>query len=576
MFQFVKNKRVITCVALTLLVASKNAWSTVLLNIEGVKGPLKENVELYISSIPEEDYSTSLRFQSRLKDNIGNALKALGYYNPIVDYSVSADKTTLTVSIVQGEPVLIEEVDIEIDGEAQADPEFKRLVQQSGITTNSILNHSKYDSLKSSIRNLALSKGYFDGDFTLNAIEVSPERNQAFIRLHYSSGTRYHFGKTTITGSQIDEQKVLSLVPYEEGQAYLASDVGVLNQRLSNTEWFSSVYVGPDMSHVEEGLMLPMEVALAPQSQNKIETGLGYSTDVGVRGTLKWTKPWVNSYGHSFNSSLSLSNPEQTVILGYKIPLEDVLNEYYLIQYGMKYEDNLDTESLEGNAVVERHWQLDNGWHRTLSLKYLHEDFTQGSQDDNIQMIIPGVSYSRAQTSGGLMPTSGSKYSVSFEVSDESIVSRARMFRVQTRSAWINSLGENHRGIARIDLAANIIDDISDVPPSIRFFAGGDNSLRGYDYESISPTDETGALIGAKYLATSSLEYQYRVVGDWWAATFVDAGDAWSATPETKIGTGFGVRWASPVGPIRLDFAWGLDLDSSDRFRVHFALGPEL
>ncbi len=90
-----------------------------------------------------------------------------------------------------------------------------------------------------------------------------------------------------------------------------------------------------------------MLVNLAPQSKNQIETGLGYSTDVGPKGTLKWKKPWVNSRGHSFDSSLSLSVPEQTIIVGYEIPLEDVMNEYYRFQYGMNYENKQDTESLK-------------------------------------------------------------------------------------------------------------------------------------------------------------------------------------------------------------------------------------
>ncbi|MFC1237139.1 autotransporter assembly complex family protein [Vibrio sp. F74] len=566
----------LTVVLSMLLLLSKGAWASIALNIEGLEGTLEENTNVYVAAIAEEDYSTSLRFQSRLRDTIITALKALGYYQPEITFIISENEETLTAKVAKGEPVLIDVVDIELEGGAKQDPDFLSLIAKSGLVEQSILDHSKYDALKKSIRNLALSKGYFDGDFTKTALEVAPELNQAFIRLHYDSGVRYNFGKTIIVGSQIEEDKVRSLIPYEEGKPYLASDVGLLNQRLSNTEWFSSVFVKPDLKNVEENQLLPMEVSLTPQSKNKIETGIGYSTDVGVRGTLKWNKPWVNTYGHSFDSSLSLSSPEQTIVLGYKIPLEDVLNEYYRIQYGMKYEDKLDTDSLEVSTVVERHWQLENGWHRNLFLKYLHEDFTQGSQNDDIKMAIPGVSFSKTKSSGGSMPKFGNKYSVSFELSDDSVISRARMLRIQTRSTWINSLGSNHRGIARVDLAANFVDNILDLPPSIRFFAGGDNNLRGYDYESISPTDDTGALIGAKYMATSTLEYQYRIKGDWWLAAFVDAGDAWSATPEAKIGTGFGVRWASPVGPIRLDLAWGLAEESGDQFRVHFALGPEL
>ncbi|QSA19727.1 outer membrane protein assembly factor, partial [Vibrio furnissii] len=93
---------------------------------------------------------------------------------------------------------------------------------------------------------------------------------------------------------------------------------------------------------------------------------------------LKWKKPWVNERGHSFDSSFSISAPEQSITAGYKIPLEDVLHEYYRIQYGMKNVDNRDTKSIESNLSLERHWLLDDGWHRTLFIRYLIENYEQG------------------------------------------------------------------------------------------------------------------------------------------------------------------------------------------------------
>lgn len=547
------------------------------MKIEGLKGPLSENVDAYISAIPEEEYSTSLRFRSRIQDSIVSALQALGYYQPEITFLVSEDEQQLTVTVNPGEPVKLEVVDIQLTGAAKDDPEFQRLLKQSKLKKGAILNHSDYESLKSGIRNMALARGYFDGDFAETKLEVAPEVRQAFVHLYYDSGDRYHFGETTIEGSQIDEDRVLSLTPYKVGDPYLSSQVGLFNQRMSNTDWFSSVFVQPDMEHVGKQHQLPMKVSLAPQSRNQIETGLGYSTDVGVRGTLKWKKPWVNRRGHSFDSNLSLSEPEQLITFGYEIPLEDVLRDYYRIEYGMKNEDNNDTDSFESSLSLERHWVLDTGWHRTASIRILHEDFTQGLQDDDIAMILPGISFSKTTTSGGSMPMSGDKQSITFEISDKNIVSRARLARVMGRTAWIRSAGQNHRGLARFDFNANFVENIEDVPPSIRFFAGGDNTIRGYDYESISPTDASGALVGAKYMATTSLEYQYRVKGNWWLATFVDYGDAWSEDlPEGKTGAGVGVRWASPVGPVRLDFAWGLQSEPGDQFRFHFTLGPEL
>ncbi|ANP75488.1 autotransporter assembly complex family protein [Vibrio sp. 10N.222.54.B12] len=558
------------------LLSSTLAFADVSLEIKGLDGALEDNVDAYLSAIPEEEYSVSLRFQSRLESMIKEALNALGYYHLKITFTHSEDDTEMTVTVEPGEPVVIYTSDIVLTGEAKDDPDFLALIAKSSLSKGSTLNHGNYDSLKSSIRNLGLAKGYFDGAYDLSKLEVAPELNRAYVRLHYNSGIRYHFGTTQVTGSQIEEDKVQSLKPFEDGEPYSITKVGEYNQNLSNTDWFSSVFVEPDLSQLGEGREIPMKVSLAPQARNQIETGIGVSTDLGVKGTLKWKKPWVNEQGHSFNSSLSISKPEQTITATYKIPLDDVLNDYYQVKYGMKNLDNRDTKSLESNLALERYWRLDNGWQRTVFIRYLVENYEQGLQDDLAQFVLPGISFSRTRTRGGSMPMWGDKQTIMVEAGDDTLLSETKVVRFQGQTAWIRSIGDNHRGLTRLQFGGNFADEFDKLSPSLRFFAGGDNSIRGYGYESISPRDESGALTGAKFIATSSFEYQYRLVGNWWGAAFYDIGDAFNDKPEWKHGTGVGVRWASPVGPVSLDFAWGLDAAKGDEFQLHFSLGPEL
>ncbi|HHX8651019.1 TPA: autotransporter assembly complex protein TamA [Vibrio diabolicus] len=559
-----------------LFAFSHGAYADVSLTLKGIDGALEENVSAYLSSIPAKDYSTSLRFQARLDQSITEALNALGYYHAKISYSIPEGNDELIVSIKPGLPVKVKVMDVVITGEAKDDEEFAKLIERSPLKVGKVLNQGEYDSLKSGIRNLALQRGYFNGDYKLSKLEVIPDFNEANVRLHYDSGIRYHFGPINITGSQIWENRVESMRPFEIGEPYLVSQVGEYNQNLSNTDWFSSVFVEPDLSKLDEGRELPIKVSLAPASKNQIETGLGYSTDTGVRGTLKWKKPWVSSRGHSFNTALSLSKPEQTITAGYKIPLDDVLREYYQLQFGLKHLDNRDTESLESNLAVERHWLTDGGWHKTIYVRHLYENFSQGLQDDGVQFVLPGATFSRTRVRGGNMPMWGDKQSVTIEYGDSALLSETRVLRLLGRSSWIRGIGDNHRGLFRLEGGANITDEFEKLSPSLRFFAGGDNNIRGYGYESISPVDESGALTGGKYIVSSTLEYQYRVYGNWWAATFYDIGDAFNETPEWKSGAGVGIRWASPVGPVSFDFAWGLDEKPEREFRIHFSLGPEL
>jgi translocation and assembly module TamA len=114
------------------------------------------------------------------------------------------------------------------------------------------------------------------------------------------------------------------------------------------------------------------------------------------------------------------------------------------------------------------------------------------------------------------------------------------------------------------------------VPPSLRFFAGGDQSVRGYDYQSLAPEDRSGRRTGGRYLAAGSLEYQYGIAEQWRLASFVDRGNSFDSLdqPELKRAVGLGVRWISPVGPIRIDLARALD--DGGGLRLHFSMGPEL
>ncbi|MDF5203441.1 POTRA domain-containing protein, partial [Vibrio parahaemolyticus] len=234
-------------------------------------------------------------FQARLDQSITEALNALGYYHAKISYSIPEANDELIVLIKPGLPVKVKVMDVVITGEAKDDEEFAKLIERSPLKVGQVLNQGQYDTLKSGIRNLALQRGYFNGEFTLSRLEVIPDLNEANVRLHYSSGIRFNFGDVSFIGNHIWEDRVASLQPFKEGDPYNVSKLGEFNQKLSNTEWFSSVFVEPELDRLDDGRDLPIKVSLSPASKNQIETGIGYSTDVGVRGTLKWKKPWVSS-----------------------------------------------------------------------------------------------------------------------------------------------------------------------------------------------------------------------------------------------------------------------------------------
>ncbi|UJF19511.1 autotransporter assembly complex protein TamA [Vibrio sp. SS-MA-C1-2] len=544
--------------------------------LKGLSDELTVNVDAHIKGLPEDDFNTSKQFQARLAEAVRSALQADGYYEPIINITIdsSGRHAVGTINVSAGKPVRYQEIDIVFDSFALDDPNFKKVLK-GAPKKGDILNHKKYDNIKKQLQRIASKKGYFDAKFIKKRLEVAPSRHMAFLKLEFHSGHRYNFGPVTFTGSQIEQDRLSSLTPFNEGDPYLSTKLGEFNQSLSGSSWFSSIVVSGDTDNMA-GYELPIDVQLAPSKRNKVEVGIGYSTDVQTRLKLNWDKPWINAQGHSLHSAFSLSKPEQLAEFSYKIPLEDVLKDYYQFQLGFKGVDNLDTDSQEYTFGFERDWIFDNDWHRTAFLRISYEDYIQADEEDETLLLMPGLTYTRTQLQKKPMPDWGNKQQMTLELSDPTWGSDTRFARVQLGTAWIQG-NNNNRGLFRLDAGAVFIDDITNAPPSIRFFVGGDNSIRGYRYESIAPKDSDDQLIGGQYQTTSSLEYQRRIMGKWWGALFFDIGSAWTDAPIWYKGTGVGVRWASPVGPVRIDLAWGLDAPKDDaQYQIHFSLGPEL
>lgn len=507
---------------LCVLLATPIAYAAnVRLQVEGLSGDLERNVRARLSTIDTDEVSADGRFRSRVDEAIRQGLRALGYYDPTITFELqprpAPARSILIAKVVPGEPVLIAGVDIVLQGGAKTDPDYLALVRRDTPKIGSILNHGAFDDFKSSLTGLALRRGYFDANMIKSQLGVAAELRQAFWDIDFDSGERYRFGKVIFQGAQIREDFLQNLVPFHEGQLYSADDLAELNRRLSATNWFNSVVVSPDFHDAKKTKILPLDAVVTPRTENTVELGGGYATDVGPRLTASWRKPRINSYGHSLTTSTTLSAPEQTLDFSYRIPLlKNPLEQYYLLQGGFRRTDLNDTKSDTTTLNVARFWDLSSGWQRAINLRWSLDHFTQGSVTDTTMLLYPGVSINRTRQRGGAMPVWGDSQRYSIDVSDTTWGSDVDFGIFQAQNVWIRTLAEKNRFVVRGNLGWIETNDFDRVPPSLRFFAGGDRSIRGYKFRDISPRDSEGKLTGASKLATGSLEYQYNVTGRWW------------------------------------------------------------
>ncbi|WP_168013186.1 autotransporter assembly complex protein TamA [Halomonas salinarum] len=596
-------------------------------DIEGLEGPAAENVVLYLDAIDPAQFREE-RLRAKVRSQTFEAMRVYGYYEPSLDIRFTGEPIeSAELSISPGERVKITVLDLVVNGDAKQDEAFDEVLAEPGLKVGEPLVHAPYESLRSRLSSLSLQRGYFDATFPERRMEVRPWEQSARIYLTLDSGPRYRFGDIAIKGSQIDDERLRKMLPFAPGDPYLAGQLAQYNQSLSQSDWFSRISVRPQLTtsadlalappsgrslspwwqeadienpipastsaeanRIDQQALtaasriypdnrheVPVEVTLVPADRHRIETGIGYATDVGPRARLSWTQPWLNSAGHSLTNELFLSGPEQEFAGEYLIPLENPLRDSYSITYGLQQIDNEDTQSLEISTEVSRRWKFDNGWTQDLFVRTTYEDYTQADEDDQVLLYYPGVSWSRTRSRNPIFPTWGDRQRISFAYSDTAWGSGATFFRTTLDSQWIRMLGDNNRFIGRVGLGAIETDDFDKIPPSLRFFTGGDSSVRGYSYESLSPENADGELTGGQQRFTASIEAQRRVTGDWWGAAFVDSGNAFQdwAGADLKTGAGLGVRWISPVGPIRFDVAHPVD-DPDNAYRIHFSIGPEL
>lgn len=557
--------------------------SNVRLKIEGLSGELEKNVYVSLSSITSEEVVNNAHFRERVNTIVSHGLRALGYYQPTINFTLDDHKNlslqVLHAKINPGIPVRIAGSNIILRGEASADDDYLSLVKESRPTIGEILNHGKYDNFKDSLSSLALRKGYFDAEMLKHQLNVAQDLHKAFWDIDFNSGSRYRFGAVNFDGSQIREDYLKNLLPFDQGSYYNSEHLAELNRRLVATNWFDSVVVSPNFKSSKKNRALQLDAFVTPRTRNTIETGAGYSTDVGPRIKGVWKKPWLNNAGHSLESSTHLSAPEQQLDVTYKIPLlQNPLEQYYLLHGSIKNADINNIKSITSKVELSRNWDLSRGWQRRLSLTWRLDYLTHSAITYTNMLLSPGFHLSRTRSSGGLMPAWGDSQHYSIDVSSTTWGASIDCALMQMQNVWIRTFADKHRFVIRGQVGWIKTNNFEKTSPDLHLFSMGDRSIHGYRYKDIALDDKESKFISASKILSSSLEYQYNVTSKWWSALFIDADESMSKFKKTNIKTGAGVgaRWLSPLGPVKLDIIIPMINQGTHGIQIYIGLGPEL
>lgn len=556
------------------------AQEEVVLRIEGLSNEPKANLEAYLGKLTAEDLQNWRETQTRLRRAAREAMEAVGYYQSAVRFTPQGNQ--VLVSVIPGEPVIVRHMELRYHGEASNDIAFTALLDTLPLGEGDVFHHGRYEAVKSLVQNMALERGYFAGEWKVHDVVVTQPGQTVDIRLDYDSGPRYHFGDVVFSSLNPDRPLPLQrewlekLTPFLPDDYYEASKIIEFNKALLDSRYFNEVRVRAE-TDLAVNERVPVNVLLSSENPNQLDLGLGYATDIDARVSVSWRRPLLNDRGHSIEAATEISSVRQSATFRYGIPWTHPLNDTLQFFSGFKREALDDATTYSTTVGVERLIRRPSGWQRAYTLRFSNESSRQnnGAEETN-NLLLPGFSLNRTRSRGGADPVWGDRQYYQTELASRSLLSDAEF--ISLRAGWrlLRTFADRHMLLLRTDLGTLLTSDFDSVPLNMRFYAGGDQSVRGFDYQSLSPRDATGQAVGAANLITASSEYAWRLTQRWRLAAFVDTGNAFDSLNDgLATGAGVGVRWISPVGPVRLDVAWGVS-ESASSPRIHFFMGPAL
>ena len=553
--------------------------------MSGVELVLRSNIEklLDIWQFHEKNIPSvsRMRFMHRkAPEQIASALRPYGYYRSEVEARLSdlGSKWQVVYRIKPGDRVQVRNAAVEITGPGADEQVFKNIMAfaAENIRREQVLDQQLYNALKSNIRSAAANMGYFDAEFTAQEILVDLDDYAADVNLQFSTGDRYKIGEITLSQDidWLSDELLNKFVDLEEDDYFDAGEIQKVQSDFSNTSYYSNVQVRASADDAVEKV-IPVDVELTHRNPKQYVYGLGYGTDTGARIRLGVTRRRVNASGHHYEAQAILSEIGYGVGYKYVIPTRDPRTDSYGLNFNIEKEDS-ESKHFRSIGLGGYYSYRDDHWFKTYTLGYEVEEDVR--EDTVSTLLIPGLEWiwtSPIALVERLNVYRGSSIELMLRGASGSVFSDTSFVQAKVTGKSIYSYSNGNRIIARASAGATRVSDYSKLPLSKRFYSGGDTTVRGYDFDVIAP-EEDGELVGGRYLVEASVEYEVPFRPNFSWATFADVGDAFNDEPALRNSFGFGLRWRSPVGPIRFDAGRGMDEPNNGKWEFHLTIGPDL
>ena len=504
------------------------------------------------------------------------ALAAEGYFSPEVRADIerrSAREALVRLVVRPGTVTNVRGVDLQFQGRVLEDAEGAKRIdvvkETWRLTPGEPFTQEAWEEAKADALSRLARGRYAAASIVDSEAKVDPGQHRADLKLKLDSGPVFHAGPTVVGGLQrYPASVVVNLNPFERGQPYDAQKLESYQRRLLESGYFNAVQfsIDPDPASAEAA---PLNVTVVEAPSQRIDTGIAFSTDTRLGLTVDYTNSNVFDSAWRFRPRLNLNSKEQGLNAALDTPPRrgGVWNTY---STRLERRDIAGQVTREAVAAFAHNWGLERTPSQVTLSSHFEQQRVAGSTTENNFAVFAGYRRTFRTTDDLVSPRRG--LLGTFETGMAVPGLNTRDFaRVRTRVNWLVPYGRRNDILVRGEAGAVLARARTGIPSSFLFRTGGDQTLRGYAFETIGVPQGT-AIVGGRYLALASVEYTRWITDDLGAAVFVDAGDAFDQRRDfdLAVGYGIGLRWRSPVGPLRADVAYG---EREKNVKLHFSVG---
>ena len=520
---------------------------------------------------------------ARLRDEVQAILQAQGYFR--ANTSVDATPGRVRVAVEPGPQATVADVDLRITGPAAQDRATMAGIEGiPGLERGKPFQSPAWQSGKRDIVDALHRQGYLRAEVASSEARVDVAAGKVALDLVVASGPRLAFGELGVEGLRRYDRKIVEdLRPFTAGEPYSDEKLQDFQTRLRSAGYFSSVSALPDLLALQEdpaAERVRIQVVVTELERRRVVFGLGFSTDEGPRGQVGFEHRDLFGSNLQLESALVLSAKRQRAFANFRTPYDED-NRYIGFGQRVEREDIENLVTLRSNTyagVGRREGDIDS--FTSLQYQIERERLPAGpdipEERNSHRALVLGQSWNLRRVDSTLDPRKGYAISAQLSGAREGILTDRSFLRFHTRATRFQPLPkgtvfEDDTLVGLIEVGIVGASSREDIPSENLFRTGGVQSIRGYPYQSLG-VRRGDAVVGGRYLALASLEYQHRITDAYSAAAFVDYGNAGDSRSDFDpvAGYGVGLRWRTPIGPVNLDLAYG---QAVSRYRIHFSIG---